>query len=575
MTPRILSSELQQQYQALRALLQRALWLAESCADHEATTILRARMTNLHAAALLVIVGEVKAGKSSFINALVKEEVCQVAPGPCTTRIQELVYGPERSVANLGQAWDRVYLPKEVLREVTIVDTPGTNSIVQNHQAITENYIPQSDLVVFVFSAVNPHTKTAWEFLNAVKKDWHRKMVFVLQQADRASTEELMTNRGHVEQYARDRYVENPTVFTLSAKLEREGYTNSGFPEFRDYLRNAIECGEVWRMKVEGASYTIRSVMTKLLGALRKEKEVIAEERAFYQELLEKVEAREAKANAMRQLVVGKLSAIYDNLVNDAENEFTEGLQMRQLLRRAVPFRNGHRGGNWLVDLKARFQFAIKREVDNEAPRFSAGLLEELQATRAELAEGIARREERIRENVVLPDTAARLDSLEALRSNLERVPVGADINVRGNLADVAEVRQFAIAGSALAVIGIALVALSGVIWFDVAGTLFAIIGIFLFGAGLLWRRATILRRFREKLRDSRDEFHARLESETTDACADLFFDVRHALAESLFKLDLRATQIDGPLEETFRIGEAADELVLRSQHFAARSAAA
>jgi predicted GTPase len=87
---RILSPELKQQFDTLRSLLQRALWLAERCADVEATQILRARLTNLQAAALLVVVGEVKAGKSSFINALLREDVCEVAPGPCTVRIQEL-----------------------------------------------------------------------------------------------------------------------------------------------------------------------------------------------------------------------------------------------------------------------------------------------------------------------------------------------------------------------------------------------------------------------------------------------------------------------------------------------------
>src|SRR5882762_1968697 len=207
---RILSPELKQQFDTLRNLLQRALWLAERCADVESTQILRARLTNLQAAALLVVVGEVKAGKSSFINALLREEVCEVAPGPCTVRIQELVYGMERKPDSLGEAWQRVYLPKEVLREVTIVDTPGTNSIIENHETITENYIPQSDLVVFVISAANPHTKSAWELLTVISKEWHRKMVFVLQQADRASQNELTTNLELVKQYASDRQVENP-----------------------------------------------------------------------------------------------------------------------------------------------------------------------------------------------------------------------------------------------------------------------------------------------------------------------------------------------------------------------------
>ena len=177
---RILSPELRRQFEALRGHLQRALWLAEKCADDEATQILRARLTNLQAAALIVIVGEVKAGKSSFINALIREDVCEVAPGPCTAGIRELVYGGERKVLSLGESRERVSLPKEVLREVTMVDTPGTNSIIQNHETITEEYIPQSDLVVFVFSAANPHTKSAWELLTLIRKEWHRKMVFVL-----------------------------------------------------------------------------------------------------------------------------------------------------------------------------------------------------------------------------------------------------------------------------------------------------------------------------------------------------------------------------------------------------------
>ncbi len=252
MPPQILTNELEQQYHALRELLQRSLWLAERSADYSATQILRARLANFQAPALLVIVGEVKTGKSSFINSLLHADVCEVAPGPCTSRIQELVYGPAHSVTTLGNAWERVSLPKEVLREATIVDTPGTNSVVLNHQTITEEYIPQSDLVVFVFSAVNPHTESAWEFLTKIKKEWHRKMVFVLQQADRATAAELAINGEHVKQYAKERKVENPVIFTLSATREKQGQNESGFAAFRDYLRGAIQGGEVWRMESGG-----------------------------------------------------------------------------------------------------------------------------------------------------------------------------------------------------------------------------------------------------------------------------------------------------------------------------------
>ena len=357
-TARILSPELKQQFETLRNLLQRALWLAERCADIEATQILRARLTNLQAAALLVVVGEVKAGKSSFINALLREDVCEVAPGPCTVRIQELLYGAERRVETLGEAWQRVSLPKEVLREITMVDTPGTNSIVRDHQTITENYIPQSDLVVFVFAAVNPHTKSAWELLTLIKKEWHRKVVFVLQQSDRASQKELTTNLEHVKQYARDRQVENPIVFTLSAKREMEGIPENAFLEFRNFLQNTIACGEAWRMKVEGSYQTIRSVMTRLLAHLRTEKTAIDDERAFYQELLCQVDVREEKARGLKLLIVDKLAATYDSLARRSEDEFAKGLRVGKLMRRAIPFLRDKNTEAWLRG----FEGAIREE---------------------------------------------------------------------------------------------------------------------------------------------------------------------------------------------------------------------
>jgi hypothetical protein len=358
-------------------------------------------------------------------------------------------------------------------------------------------------------------------------------------------------------------------VFTLSAKLEMEMRPDSGFGEFRDYLRGAIEGGEVWRMKVEGASHTIRVVMANLLGDLRREKEAIAEECAFYRELLGKVKAREANAASLKTLILGKLSATYSGLVRDAEDEFAEGFKMKNLLVRAVPFRRTSDLRTWLAQLQAKFQDAVRRQVDVEGPRLAKGLFEEMQWMRDELTNGIKQRQEHVRENVIVPDTAVRLKMLGDLRSRFEHIPVGGEINVSSNVAEASEVRRFALAGSAMAVLGIVVVALSAVPWFDIAGTIFAVIGIVLFAAGLIWRRAAILHDFREGLRASRDQFQNRLQTETSDIIEELFSDVRHALTDAVFRLEVRASHLDAPLAETFQIGEAADEMVLRSQHAA------
>src|SRR3954465_5948462 len=512
-TPQILSPELKQQFETLRGLLQRALWLAERCADIEATQILRARLTNLQAAALLVIVGEVKAGKSSFINALLRENVCEVAPGPCTVRIQELVYGAERRIEALGDSWQRIALPKEVLREISMVDTPGKNSIVKDHQTITEKYIPQSDLVVFVFSAVNPHTKSAWELLTLIKRRWHRKVVFVLQQSDRASQRELTTNLEHVRQYARERQVDNPIVFTLSAKREMEGIPENAFAEFRNFLQNTIACGEAWRMKVEQSYQTIRSVMTRLLAHLRAEKVAVDDERAFYQKMLSQVDVREEKARGLKLLIVDKLAATYDTLARRSEDEFAQGLRVGNLVRRAVPFLRDRDTDAWLHELKSGFEKSARKEIKAEAAQVSMDLFSEMRTMMEELNQSIARRQERIRADVQFPKATEQLGTLQRLQAKLEGLRIDEKI-VQGKAAETTDVRKLAVAGTLLAVLGLVIAALSPLLWLDITGGIFLGTGIFLVVVGLFWRRNTVMNDFKQRLGDSQQQFREKLDSE-------------------------------------------------------------
>jgi predicted GTPase len=42
------------------------------------------------------------------------------------------------------------------LKNIAIVDTPGTNAIVSDHEHLTEQIIPRADLILFVTSAERP-----------------------------------------------------------------------------------------------------------------------------------------------------------------------------------------------------------------------------------------------------------------------------------------------------------------------------------------------------------------------------------------------------------------------------------
>ena len=69
--------------------------------------------------------------------------------------------------------------PSELLRGLHIVDTPGTNAVVQGHQQITESIVPRADLIVFVTSADRPFSDSERLFLSKIW-NWRKKVVVVV-----------------------------------------------------------------------------------------------------------------------------------------------------------------------------------------------------------------------------------------------------------------------------------------------------------------------------------------------------------------------------------------------------------
>lgn len=167
---------------------------------------------------LFVVVGEVKAGKSSLLNALFGQEFCKVDVLPATDRIYIFKHSPnEQSIDVSAQVTER-YQPIAFLENFNIVDTPGTNTMVDEHQAITENFIPRADLVLFVFSVVNPWGASAWELLKFVNQKWLKNVVFVLQQADLRDPREVETIEQHLRETANQKLGFAPPIFAVSAR---------------------------------------------------------------------------------------------------------------------------------------------------------------------------------------------------------------------------------------------------------------------------------------------------------------------------------------------------------------------
>jgi len=167
---------------------------------------------------LFVVVGEVKAGKSSLLNALFGQEFCKVDVLPATDRIHIFKHGPREQTVDVSAQVTERYQPIAFLEDFNIVDTPGTNTMVAEHQTITENFIPRADLVLFVFSVINPWGASAWELLRFVNQKWLKKVVFVLQQADLRDSGEVEVIERHLRETAQQKLGFAPPIFAVSAR---------------------------------------------------------------------------------------------------------------------------------------------------------------------------------------------------------------------------------------------------------------------------------------------------------------------------------------------------------------------
>jgi len=211
---------------------------------------------------LLVIAGEFNSGKSSFINALLGERVLPEGVTPTTDRINILRHGPAVSETLLeAYLLERTH-PAEVLREINIVDTPGTNAIIRRHEELTRDFVPRSDLVLFVTSADRPFTESERAFLEQIR-EWGKKIVFIVNKIDiLAQPEERDQVLRYVEENAAGLLGETPELFAVSArqalearadedeKDQSELWQRSGFGAVEDYLLKTLDQQERVRLKL-------------------------------------------------------------------------------------------------------------------------------------------------------------------------------------------------------------------------------------------------------------------------------------------------------------------------------------
>ncbi len=186
---------------------------------------------------LVAVIGEFNAGKSTLINALLGEPFLPVGITPTTDAIELVRYAPVpnrtprvRESAAIRE-WEH---PATGGTGVAIVDTPGTGSVFQQHEAIAKSFLHRSDLVIFVISAKRAFADTERLYLE-LARDYGKKIVVVINQADLLDDSERQQVREFVRQQIDQLLGLRPPIFMISAKQAlQHAYQGGVFAALRE-----------------------------------------------------------------------------------------------------------------------------------------------------------------------------------------------------------------------------------------------------------------------------------------------------------------------------------------------------
>ncbi|MDF2540659.1 MAG: hypothetical protein K0S47_377 [Herbinix sp.] len=156
----------------------------------------------------VVVIGDFKRGKSTFINSLLGKDLVTTNVTPETVTINRISFGTEpkmeavlengkrfrldknelsreeleKIIAELPGAIDYIDIKdnNDILKEIAIVDTPGIGDILKAYDQKVMNYLIKADAVIYLVSALSPISETEQIFLNTAVLPHSFSRIFVV-----------------------------------------------------------------------------------------------------------------------------------------------------------------------------------------------------------------------------------------------------------------------------------------------------------------------------------------------------------------------------------------------------------
>lgn len=244
----------------------------------------------------LAVLGKVKRGKSTLINALLGRSDDLAAPVdrlPASNAISRFRWNVQEAVTifyrdgrkeptvlervrefateelnpgnRKGVELLEIWAPFPSLdREVELVDTPGAGSVHEHHDALLHAFIPHADAVIFLVTARMPLDQDELELLHSIKSYDIPKIFFVVNRIDETSESDLADAIQHNIRLLAEVGVTISKVHRISAKLAFQGkLAESGVPELLQDLGEFLAT-----QKGTTLANRLRSRVTQIAGTV-------------------------------------------------------------------------------------------------------------------------------------------------------------------------------------------------------------------------------------------------------------------------------------------------------------------
>ncbi|MFZ1748708.1 MAG: dynamin family protein [Saprospiraceae bacterium] len=498
--------------------------------------------SQLEAPFTFVIVGEVKAGKSSFINALLEsdKEICKVAPMPMTDTIQQIVYGEVEKIETINPYLKKIYQPIEILKEIAIVDTPGTNTIVEHHQEITEKFIPYSDLIVFVFEAKNPYRQSSWEFFDYINVEWHRKIIFVLQQKDLLDEGDLQINIEGVKAQAVKKGITSPNVYAVSAKLELDKYLDiSGFKAIRAYITENITGGKAPILKFNNNVNTLLTISTMLDESMKTRIKQYELDVKFRSEIRELIDTQHQKTEKQIHVLTDNLLDSYDNITRQKLGDLEGGLSFMSVVKRSFSSIFGKESSlkEWLSTQAKDFELQLNTSLRDKLQNGILDVAENIQIM-GKLVDNKLRYSETILKNndEIFADIAERrINVLKDLQQSFSQfMSTAENFYDQSMVSESSKMTPNLAAGSGMAIVGVILAAVAQGAVFDITGGVLTAIGVVFAGVTLGLNRSKVIQKFEEEITKGR----IKMKDEVVEKLSEYTSRIKYKIESNFYEFD-------------------------------------